>query len=269
MDKKEMKEILFDALAEKEKNMEEYKKVMMKILPEYMETTPEERLNKHFEKFDDDTKSFIMQFEQEQPEYIDFNNPDKSIMTIIYDFIYGDKPNLTKKEKKFLKNFDNILSLIQTCQYALGIKEDSGVGITHFGLDKTLFDSDTLHVENEDIIITDPCYIGHNRGYDLDHIHHSTIYGDWGCNVVNEDTGEMLGTFCADAGEVGIFKLEEVKKKYPKYNYIESYPHTVTVIKNFTGDVTIKVGFDKKHKDFYCYVEGKGSINFKSYQNRF
>lgn len=236
MNKKEMREILIDALNEKEKNIKEYRNIMKKILPECIENN-----NEVFEN---------------NNEYIDFNNPDKSVMTIVFDFICNDKPNLTKKEKTFLKNFDKNLSLISICQYAL--KED-----------KRFFDSKTLHVKKEDIIITDPCYLGHNRGYELNHIHHNTIYGDWSCIVINEDNDEIIGTFCSDAGEVGIFKLNEVKEAYPQYNYMESYPHTVTVIRNFTGDVTIKVGFDKKHKRFYCYVEGKGSINFKSYQNGF
>ena len=269
MNKIEMKKILTDAILEKEKNMDEYHNVMMKILPEYM-VPPQERIKKKY-RVNDDMVDAILEFNQN--EAIDYNNPDESIMDIIYDFIYKDKSDLTKKERKFLKNFDKILSVISTCKYALGIKEDSGIGITCDEIDKRFFDSNTLHVENEDIIITDPCYLGRNkkneRGYELNHIHHDTIYGDWSCIVINENTKETLGTFCADAGEVGVFKLNDVKKAYPNYNYIESYPHTVTVIKNFTGDVTIKVGFDKKYKYFYCYVEGKGSINFKSYQNGF
>ena len=75
------------------------------------------------------------------------------------------------------------------------------------------------------------------------------------------DKNNVLGEFCADAGMVGVFELEEVLKYNPEFNYHEESPHTTTVIPNFTGEVNIEVIDDQVH------VIGKGNINFFSVQS--
>lgn len=126
------------------------------------------------------------------------------------------------------------------------------------------------------IIITDPCYIINDEndddwelcdyGRDLDqlglstYICRDTIYGDWSCTVFNMDTDREIGKFCADAGMVAVFLLDEVLQYNPKFNYHIDKPWTTTLIKNFEGDVSIDVvGED-------VFVVGKGNINFKSTQ---
>ena len=83
-----------------------------------------------------------------------------------------------------------------------------------------------------------------------------TIYGDWSCTTFNTDTKEPIGEFCADAGMVGVFLLDEVLKYNPKFDYHIERPWTTTLIKDFDGEVYFKV------KDETVRVIGKGNINF-------
>lgn len=105
-----------------------------------------------------------------------------------------------------------------------------------------------------DIIITDPCYVvSYEHGITDDDwrtcdygdsmeklgINHymtrDTLYGDWSCTTFNTDTEEEIGSFCADAGLVSVFALDEVLKYNPDYKYIDDW--SVTYIKDFKGTV--------------------------------
>lgn len=68
-----------------------------------------------------------------------------------------------------------------------------------------------------------------------------TLYGDWSCTTYDLDTEEKIGEFCADAGLVSVFLLEEVLAYNPDFNYHVERPWTTTVIKNFKGTVEFKV----------------------------
>lgn len=135
-----------------------------------------------------------------------------------------------------------------------------------------------IEFDNEDIIITDPCYIiraehhgttpiteddwnacefGSNMealGFESDkYLTHDTIYGDWDCTVFNEDTGEILGNFCADAGLVSVFRLKDILEYNPDYDYkTEVKNGSATLIKNFTGDVSIDVIDDMENMCLEC-----------------
>lgn len=85
----------------------------------------------------------------------------------------------------------------------------------------------------------------------------STIYGDWDCEVVNADTEEKLGEFCADTGMVGVFLLDEVMKYNPDY---KPASHNATIIKDFHGTVELC------QEDDSVKVVGTGNINFVSKQ---
>ena len=144
-------------------------------------------------------------------------------------------------------------------------------------------DSRTVHYEHEDIIITDPGYIMKERDIAEDdwtvcecgsameklgdfftadkYATADTIYGDWGCTTYDTDTKEGIGEFCADAGLVSVFSFAQVKAYNPAYDPTER-TWCVTLIKDFTGDVTLAVKFDEDNSEFIRYVEGKGSINF-------
>ena len=89
-------------------------------------------------------------------------------------------------------------------------------------------------------------------------ITNDTGYGDWSCHTFNKDTEEPIGEFCADAGMVGVFLLDEVLKYNPHFDYHTERPWTTTLIKDFHGEVEIKTKTDGGT----VYVEGKGNINF-------
>jgi len=83
----------------------------------------------------------------------------------------------------------------------------------------------------------------------------STGVGDWSCETVNKDTGEIIGRFCADSGEVGVFLLEDILRYNPSFDYHLTKPFTTTLIKDFNGEVWLEIGDN-------TVVKGKGNVNF-------
>jgi hypothetical protein len=70
-----------------------------------------------------------------------------------------------------------------------------------------------------------------------------------------------IGTFCADAGFVGIFDLKEVMTYNPSFNYHTERPWTTTLIKDFEGDVwfEVKEEYDEEYGyDYLVEVVGEG-----------
>lgn len=135
-----------------------------------------------------------------------------------------------------------------------------------------------------DIIITDPCYIikadwkgtkpitkddwqACNYGSNMEvlgiktYLTSDTEYGDWSCGTY-DDNGNEIGEFCADAGLVSVFLLEEVLAYNPDFNFHIERPWTTTLIKDFDGEVIIR------HNDERDEVEvvGRGNINFRTSQ---
>ena len=113
---------------------------------------------------------------------------------------------------------------------------------------------------------------------------HDTIYGDWSCTTFDIDTKKSIGQFCADAGEVSVFSLKEIRAYNPNIDkWIEEHSWCVTKIPNFTGDVYIDVEntsgvYDEDneyHKKGEAWEEhtvrviGKGSVNFRTEQTGF
>lgn len=89
-------------------------------------------------------------------------------------------------------------------------------------------------------------------------------YGDWSCTTVNKDTNEKIGEFCADAGMVGVFLLNEVLKYNPDFDYHINRPWTTTLIEGFDGEINIQ-----KDKSDNVSVVGNGNINFFTVQTGF
>lgn len=148
-----------------------------------------------------------------------------------------------------------------------------------------------------DIIITDPCYIiraeqhgttpiykddwdACNYGENMEalgiynYLTHGTLYGDWSCTTFNKITKEPIGDFCADAGLVSVFSLDEVLKYNPDFDWHTSRPWTTTWIKDFDGSVQIVIKYRAKGSkiDVYnnndymlydCHVVGSG-VNMKT-----
>lgn len=106
-----------------------------------------------------------------------------------------------------------------------------------------------------DIIITDPCYIlkdGDSKDDDwktcewgdnmealgINHyMTRDTLYGDWSCTTFDTDSKKKIGCFCADAGLVSVFLLDEVLRYNPDFDYHTERPWTTTLIKDFKGTV--------------------------------
>lgn len=167
-------------------------------------------------------------------------------------------------------------------------------------------DSESMEFDG-DIIITDPCYImradGNHPIDDWDtcdygrnmealginqYMTRDTIYGDWGCTVYNTDTNQPMGEFCADAGLVSVFLLEEVLRYNSDFDHHKKRTWTTALISDFKGTVQIVVehtegvyGDDSdyhkagdKWEDFSVHVVGHGinkktgePINFRSVQS--
>jgi len=164
-----------------------------------------------------------------------------------------------------------------------------------------------------DIIITDPCYIiraehhntklitkddwkacGYGENMEMlginNYICRDTLYGDWSCTTFNSDTKEPIGEFCADAGMVAVFLLDEVLKYNPDFDYHKEKSWTTTLIKNFKGTVQFVVVYTEgvyeesteyhkkgeKWEDYSVEVVGHGTnketgepINFVGKQTGF
>ena len=151
-----------------------------------------------------------------------------------------------------------------------------------------------------DIIITDPCYIMRAEHHGTkpitkddwvsceygenmevlgikNYLTRDTIYGDWSCTTFNTGNNEKLGEFCADAGLVSVFLLDEVLAYNPEFNDHLNKPWTTTLIKDFDGDIEIKVcefsNYDEDNneevEDEEVRVIGKGNINFYTTQTDF
>ena len=140
-----------------------------------------------------------------------------------------------------------------------------------------------------DIIITDPCYICKEKDWEkceygenmealgiYNYICENTIVGDWSCTTFNTDTNEPIGEFCADAGMVAVFLLDEVLQYNPGFDYHINKPWTTTLLKGFDGEVDFEfvhtegiyeedTPWAKKGEHWEedeVQVVGKGNINF-------
>lgn len=123
----------------------------------------------------------------------------------------------------------------------------------------------------------DKCGMGEFMGeLGINHcIVENTIYGDWSCGTyeVDENPRELidrlvkeeceieatqLGSFCADAGEVAVFLLDEVREYNPDIdNWIAEHPWCVTTIEDFDGNVEYYIDGNGE-----AHIYGEGNINF-------
>lgn len=79
------------------------------------------------------------------------------------------------------------------------------------------------------------------------------------------DNIKDLGVFCADAGMVAVFLLDEVLKYNPDFSkWIEERPWCATIIPDFDGDVQYYVD-----EDTDAHIIGRGNINFFTTQSGF
>lgn len=213
--------------------------------------------------------------------------------------------NHIKEGDKLAVSFADITSFIRS----LGTDEyDSTLYKANGGL-RQYIDSELMKFDG-DIIITDPCYImraehhgttpltdddwgacEYGDNMEVLGIHNymtrDTIYGDWSCTVYNTDTKEAIGEFCADAGLVSVFLLDEVLKYNPDFDYHKEREWTTALIPDFKGTVQFVVERQEgvyedtteyhkagdKWEDYSVHVIGHGinkktgePINFRSTQ---
>ena len=135
-----------------------------------------------------------------------------------------------------------------------------------------------IHFEHKDIIITDPCYIFSNWDKFLNThgtyeesenmLLRDTIYGDWSCTTF-DDRGGVIGRFCADAGMVCVYPLDEPLLDQKSVEEFKKKDWCATIIKDFTGDVSF-VRHAGEEDEFgnndWLTVEGRGSVNFSGRQ---
>lgn len=158
-----------------------------------------------------------------------------------------------------------------------------------------------------DIIITDPCYVMNdeskrddwaecgcgeemgNLGFTT-YMTRDTLCGDWSCTTFNSDTKEPIGEFCADAGMVSVFLLDEILHYNPNYTDHIKKDWVATHIKDFKGTVQFVIeqvegtyDYDtpyhkkgEKWEDYSVHVVGKGinkttgePLNFRTSQTGF
>ena len=75
---------------------------------------------------------------------------------------------------------------------------------------------------------------------------------------------EEIGHFCADAGMVAVFLLDEVLKYNPDFNYHTNREWTTTLIKDFDGEIDYYVDDEDD-----AHIIGVGNVNFFTTQTGF
>lgn len=226
---------------------------------------------------------------------IHFDNKDIIITDPCY-VIKHEKPIVTAKEKELVKELDELN--LREKQFKESFQKENE-DIDNLSVKKVNEYLDNLRKFNKQYcaIRTELDNIKKqrysNNNYEIDepfdnmqvlginnYIVRNTIYGDWSCTTFNTDTNESIGEFCADAGMVAVFDLEEVLKYNPDFDYHINKPWTTTLIKNFTGDVWFEVEHTEgiyedttqwhkagdKWENDSVHAIGKGNINFKTSQ---
>lgn len=108
-----------------------------------------------------------------------------------------------------------------------------------------------------------------------DYLCRDTLNGDWSCTTYNDDTEEVIGEFCADAGLVAVFLLDDVLKYNPKFDHHTEKKWTTSLIRDFDGEINI-VFSEYERTDCNGLVGrveevrviGKGNVNFYTTQTR-
>lgn len=68
-----------------------------------------------------------------------------------------------------------------------------------------------------------------------------TLYGDWSCTTFDLNTKEEIGGFCADAGLVSVFLLDDILRYNSDYSDHLKDNGCATLIQNFKGTVQFVV----------------------------
>lgn len=195
-------------------------------------------------------------------------NDDKDFVENFYSFeYYIDMYLFGLKHDKLIKNPGN-LNKENEIKWAKEIKKDfNNIFFWDYNI-YNLKDSDPTFFD-EDIIITDPCYIMKDEDWDEfcndnknilkekipSIIWRDTLYGDWSCSVFSNNT--VIGNFCADAGLVCVAKLDEVLSYNPNFDYHINKPWTTTLIKDFKGFINFEVLYCNNNVNLFNIIKNK------------
>ena len=220
--------------------------------------------------FNEEDKQYCLRkLEKMKEEY--YWNPFESAFVYIDTVMNHDNDSAELAEEKYNQLVEWCENL-ESRQYSAILEELAIEGHRKFQ------DSEQIEFDG-DIIITDPCYIMKSDSqrddwHDTDcgrkmeclgftkYITRRTLYGDWSCNTYNTDTNKSIGEFCADAGLVSVFLLDEVLKYNPSFDYHLHRKWTTTWIKNFKGFVQYKVDIEEDNESIFhtgiAYLVGHG-----------
>lgn len=244
---------------------------------------------------------------------------DKRILESVLDAECGQYYNMFESSAIIAfydnhdKDEDDTMDFFDIVDFVHSLKTDTYNWLLYQATGEWLsryLDSEPMEFDG-DIIITDPCYIMRAEHHgttpitedDWDacecggkmealgitrYMTRDTIYGDWGCTVYDTDTNQPIGKFCADAGLVSVFLLDEVLKYNPDFDYHKERTWTTALIPDFKGTIQIVVERSEgvyeedseyhkagdRWEDFSVHVVGHGvnkktgrPINFRSSQS--
>lgn len=150
---------------------------------------------------------------------------------------YPDARELTKEEIEALDRIDQVL---------IRLKMKSRYYSKKYHEEKSRYNKALKLYHQNNISDWELC----NNGFCMEklgishYMTQDTLYGDWSCTTYDSDTGKEIGEFCADAGLVSVFLLDEVLKYNPEFNYHLNRPWTTTWIKDFKGTIQFVIDFE-------------------------
>lgn len=211
-------------------------------------------VNIYDQYLDSEVKEFDGDIIITDPCYIEKETKEVGKYPVMIDFLsykkeseYPDYKKLTKSE---IKNLDDV----EQALFDLGIDESFLYKSKQYEEENKRYEKALEEYRNNNISDWEKCNYGSNMEVLGIHTYltHDTIYGDWSCTTFNTDTNEILGHFCADAGLVSVFLLDEVLKYNPSFDYHLDRDWTTTLIKDFKGTVQIIIEeYEYEYEDDY------------------
>lgn len=212
------------------------------------------------------------------PCYIEKDNPEVGERPRWEDyFTYSsptEYPDYRKATPEEIDNLDDIEKII----LELGADDSVIYKSEQFEREKQLYSEAEDEYEKNNLSDWEKSDCGKNMealGFSSHYITRDTLEGDWSCTTYNSDTEEVIGHFCADAGMVSVFLLDDVLRYNPNFDYHITKPWTTTWIKDFKGTVQIIVK-EESYEDYAIEVIGYGinkktgeAINFEGKQTGF
>lgn len=269
MRKVELERLYEEISAKRKAQMPKYLQILKTYFPQEALDPKEKFINTYIFETGLDREFAEEMYEYESARDDDIRSPRYSftVWKLFKEYLCEGKQGIAKEDKEFIQRFINTLTAFGTLDNAFKDNNTS-----------RYINSAFIEFKNEDIVITDPCYIIKDEDWEkssfgsnlrifgvTNYLTRDTLYGDWSCTVFNLDEDrKLIGEFCADAGLVCVLSLRDaIEKINPNFEqWAKDHDWCVTIIRNFTGFVQIKTAFNSFTNEIYAYVSGSGSINF-------